>query len=132
MKLTFNLADPTQAVAGLSISARQFLDLEGVFSAAEGRPCRIEDPVFPESFEAALKNLVAALLNANPKEAGFWAVVLTKQVGSCTALRAFERLRDNNAKAIAAWVWQEPIEWEPADAKIGSLSSDLTSNPVLP
>jgi hypothetical protein len=49
------------------------------------------------------------------------------------ALDAFERLRDNNAKALASWIWQEPIEWELPGAKVGSLSSDLVLNgSVLP
>jgi hypothetical protein len=41
--------------------------------------------MLPENFEEALKKLVAAPFNAEPEEAGVWAGVLTKQVGSRTA-----------------------------------------------
>jgi hypothetical protein len=112
MKLTFDLANRDQANAGLSISAREFLELEGVCRAAARGPKAVEELACPERFEKALKNLVVALLNADPEEAGVWAKVLTKQVGSRIAHRAFERLRDNNAKALASWTWKEPIKWE--------------------
>jgi hypothetical protein len=90
LKLTFDLANPAHAVAGPSISAREFLGLEGVACPSKGRPNAAL--ASPESFEEALKNLVAALLNADPKEASVWTEVLTKQVGSYAAHRAFERL----------------------------------------
>jgi hypothetical protein len=43
-------------------------------------------------WQAALKDLVATLLNADPKEAGVWTEVLTKQVGSRIARVAFDLL----------------------------------------
>jgi hypothetical protein len=101
MKLTFNLANRDQALAGLSISAREFLELEGVTCAAEVGLKAVLGLLLPDNFEDALKNLVAALLNADPKEAGVWAELLTKKVGSRTAHRAFKRLRENNAQAIS-------------------------------
>src|SRR5262249_53548809 len=125
MKLTFNLADRDQALAGLSISAGEFLELEGITCAIEGEPKAAETMAVSDSFEETMKNLVVALLNADPKEAAVWTEALTKQVGSCIARRAFERLRDNNANALAAWAWKERIEWELPGAKLGSLSSDL-------
>jgi hypothetical protein len=133
MKLIFNLANPAQRAAGLSISARKFLELEGVACSAEGGPKAIPGLAFPENFEDALKSLVAALLNADPEDAAAWAEVLTKQVGGRTAHRAFERLRENNAQALASWTWKEPIAWEAPGAKVGSLSSDLAlDHPILP
>lgn len=112
MKLAFNLANRAQSLFGLRISAQEFLELEGVSCAAYGGPLAVEGLVSPESFEEVLKSLLTAMVNRDDEQTNLWREVLTKQVGSHTAQRAFERLRDQNAEALATWPWGEPIEWE--------------------
>ena len=92
--------------------AQEFLELEGVSRAAYGGPLAVEGLAFPSSFEEALKSLLAAMVNRDDKEIQLWLEVLIKQVGNNSAQKAFERLRERNAEALATCAWGEPIEWE--------------------